>query len=313
MDAAAAHEPVMLDEVLAFLGAAPGATVVDATVGCGGHAEALLRAVGSEGRVVGIDRDPQALELARRRLAQYGDSFIALHGNHDDLVPLLHAAGVYAVDGILLDLGLSSLQLDDPERGFSFRGDGPLDMRMDPATGRTAAQLLARLSEDELRETLRRYGEERQAGRIARAIVRERERAAITRTRQLAELIERVAGPRARKYRIHPATRTFQALRIAVNGEIDGLQELVTDAVSVLRRRGRIVVLAYHSLEDRPVKRALRGLAQRCICPPALPVCGCGRENTLRVLTAKPARPSLAEVQRNPRARSARLRAGERL
>ena len=307
------HQPVLLDEVVRLLAQRPGATVVDATLGDGGHAEALLRAVGAGGRVVGIERDPRALERVRERLEACGEAFLALHGRHEELPDLLRGAGLFAVDGVLLDLGVSSLQLDDPARGFSFRADGPLDMRMDPSGGATAADLLARESEAGLRRILRGWGEERRAAAIARALVERRRRAPITRTRELAELVERVAGPAARRYRIHPATRTFQALRIAVNGELVGLERLVVDAVSLLRRGGRLVVIAYHSLEDRPVKQALRALADRCTCPPGLAVCGCGRENLIRILTRRPLRPSAAEVERNPRSRSARLRAGERL
>jgi 16S rRNA (cytosine1402-N4)-methyltransferase len=217
------------------------------------------------------------------------------------------------VDGILFDLGLSSLQLDDAGRGFSFQGDGPLDMRMDPDGELTAASLLAEISEAELRRILFTYGEERMAGPIAREIVRIRDAHPLTRTAELARLVETVLGPRARRFRIHPATRTFQALRIAVNGEVEGLEKLVTDAVSILRRGGRIAVIAYHSLEDRAVKHTLRGLAERCSCPPRLPVCGCGKENLVRVLTSKPVRPGADEIERNPRSRSAKLRAAERL
>jgi 16S rRNA (cytosine1402-N4)-methyltransferase len=221
---------------------------------------------------------------------------------------------LFAVDGVLADLGISSAQLDDPARGLSFQADGPLDMRMD-ATGTepTAADLLAGAEEQELRRILRQYGEERLAGPIARAIVRARSEQPLRSTRQLRELVERVAGPAARRFAIHPATRTFQALRIAVNDELSGLDTLVTAAASLLRRRGRLVVISFHSLEDRAVKHAMRALAQRCTCPPGLPVCGCGRENVLAVLTPRPIRPTGAEVAANPRARSARLRAAERL
>jgi 16S rRNA (cytosine1402-N4)-methyltransferase len=308
-----AHEPVLLVEVVERLALHDGATVVDATVGLGGHAEALLDAVGPTGRVVGIDRDSEALESAQRRLAHFGDAFVPLHGNHVDLIGLLRRQGIFVVDGLLFDLGVSSLQLDDPGRGFSFRADGPLDMRMDRRSGSPAAEILASVSYDELRRILWTYGEERRAGAIAQAIVEQRARRPLTRTRELAELVERVLGPAARRYRIHPATRTFQALRIAVNHEVDGLERLVTDAVSILRRGARLAVIAYHSLEDRAIKRAMKSLSQRCVCPPQLPVCGCGRENLLTLVTTKPIRPSAEEVARNPRSRSARLRIGERL
>jgi 16S rRNA (cytosine1402-N4)-methyltransferase len=308
-----AHEPVLLRETVDLLALDGGATVVDATLGLGGHTEAMLEAVGPEGRVLGIDRDSQALELARQRLAPFGDAFAAIHGNHTDLLKLLRQNGVFAVDGILFDLGVSSLQLDDPERGFSFRGDGPLDMRMDRQSGHTAEEILATSSEQELRQLIWSYGEERRAGAIARAVVEQRERQPLTRTLELAELVKRVLGPAAQRYRIHPATRTFQALRIAVNREIDDLERLVTEATSVLRRGGRLAVISYHSLEDRAVKHAMKSLAERCVCPPKLPVCGCGRENLLKLMTSKPVRPTTSEIARNPRSRSAKLRVGERL
>jgi 16S rRNA (cytosine1402-N4)-methyltransferase len=313
VSANSAHEPVLLGEVVDLLAVGGGATVVDATLGLGGHAEALLQAVGPEGRLIGIDRDSQALDAARKRLAPFGDSFVAVQGNHTDLLKLLRQNGIFAVDGVLFDLGVSSLQLDDPERGFSFRGDGPLDMRMDPGSGLTAAEILATHSEQELRQLIRHYGEERRAGAIARAIVAQREKQPLTRTLELAELVRRVLGPAAQRYRIHPATRTFQALRIAVNREIDDLERLVTEAVSVLRRAGRVAVISYHSLEDRPVKHSMKSLAERCVCPPKLPICGCGRENLLKIVTPKPVRPTTSEIARNPRARSAKLRVGERL
>ncbi len=307
------HRPVLLGEVVRALRPRPGSVLVDATVGAGGHAEALLDAVEGRGRVYGIDRDPRALAYATERLLHFGRQFVPVRGNHRDLVTLLNQAGCFAVDGIVADLGVSSLQLDDAERGFSFRADGPLDMRMDPESGQPAWRLLEELSEEEIGDIIRRYGEERQARRIARAIVRRRESEPFRTTRQLAELVAHVAGPRARARRIHPATRTFQALRIAVNDELSGLGAFVDDAVSLLRPGGRLAVLAFHSLEDRQVKNAMRALAQRCICPPGLPVCGCGRENLVKLVTHRPIRPTESEVEENPRSRSARLRVVERL
>jgi 16S rRNA (cytosine1402-N4)-methyltransferase len=307
------HRPVLAAEVLSLLAPPRGATVVDLTLGAGGHAERLLQAVGPEGRVLGIDRDPEAIAHATERLRRFGDRFVPLRGDYRDLVALLNGAGVFVVEGILADLGISSLQLDDPRRGFSFRLDGPLDMRMDPTSGPSAADLLASLSESEIREILRTYGEEKLAAPIARAVVRERARRPLVGTRQLSDVVERAAGPAARRYRIHPATRTFQALRIAVNREVEGLEKLVADAVSLLRRGGRLAVISFHSLEDRAVKNALKAMAQRCTCPPGLPICGCGRENLVRILTPRPLAASAREVESNPRSRSARLRAAERL
>ena len=313
LTAAAPHAPVLLDETLELLTPRAGATLVDGTLGPGGHTEALLEAVGPSGTVFGIDRDRQALASATERLARFGDAFRPLHGDHRELRELLAAAGLSEVDGLLLDFGLSSLQLDDPGRGFSFSKDGPLDMRMDRAAGPTAAELLASASEEELRRILWSFGEERFARAIARAIVRRREQQLLTRTGELSQLVQGVLGGRARRYRIHPATRTFQALRIAVNRELEYLAELIDGATAVLRRGGRLALISYHSLEDREVKRALRSLAHRCTCPPRLPVCGCGREDLLRGVTGRPVRPSDDEVARNPRARSARLRVAERL
>ncbi len=308
-----AHRPVLLRETLALLAPRPGEVVVDATLGSGGHAEFLLEAVGPTGRLIGIDRDPRALELASQRLSRFREVFVPLGGDHRDLRRLLHEIGVDAIDRVLFDLGVSSMQLDDPARGFSFRADGPLDMRMNPAAGSTAADLLSGLSERELTEILWRFGEERRSRAIARAIVRERERQPISRTEQLAQLVARVLGPGARRWPIHPATRTFQALRIAVNGEIVGLETLLEEAVALLRPGGRLAAISFQSLEDRAVKLALRGLADRCRCPKQMPVCGCGRRNLVRVLTPKPVRPTAGEIENNARARSSKLRAAERL
>jgi 16S rRNA (cytosine1402-N4)-methyltransferase len=308
------HQPVLLEEAVDLLGVSPGAIVVDATLGPGGHAEALLARVGESGRVIGIDRDPAALAFAGRRLAWAQGRFTALHGDHRDIVQLLHDAGIVTVDAILADLGISSYQLDDAARGFGFQTDGPLDMRMDPSSGLpTAAALLAALDERELAALISRWGEEREARRIARAIVRRRSEGPLETTRQLARLVEDTLGPAARRFKIHPATRTFQALRIAVNAEIEGLPAFVAGAVSILRRGGRLAVITFHSLEDRAVKQTMRDLAHRCICPPGLPVCACGREDLVRILTPRPVVPGDDEVRANPRARSAKLRAVERL
>lgn len=307
------HQPVLLDEVVEHLAPRPDSWLVDATLGTAGHASALLRKLGPEGRLFGIDRDHAALQVATRRLIDHVDRFVPLHGRYEDLPALLREAGVFAVDGIVADLGVSSLQLDDPGRGFSFRLDGPLDMRMDTSEGPTAADLVASATENELRRILREYGEEPLAARIARSVVRRREEKPFRTTVDLAEFVERVVGHRRGSTRIHAATKTFQAIRIAVNGELAGLEAFVTDAASVLRRGGRLAVISFHSLEDRAVKHAMRGLANRCTCPPDLPVCGCGRENIVRLVTRRAIRPSESEVDRNPRARSARLRVVERI
>jgi 16S rRNA (cytosine1402-N4)-methyltransferase len=309
----APHSSVLLQEVLDFLQVPASGTVVDATLGAGGHAEAILERLDPSGRLVGIDRDRDALAIAGARLARFEERFIAIHGIHEDLVTLLRKQDIFAIDGLVADLGLSSMQIDRPDRGFSFREDGPLDMRMNQENGISAAELLQQIEESELAWILKTWGEERNARRIARAIVARRAVTGIRTTRELAELVEKVAGPAARKYKIHPATRTFQALRIRVNDEVQGIERFITDAVSILRKGGRIAVISFHSLEDRAVKRAMRSLAARCTCPPDLPVCGCGRENFLKILTGRVRRPSAEEIENNPRSRSARLRVAERI
>jgi len=304
---------VLAPEALELLAPRIGDTVVDGTLGAGGHAELLLDAIGPTGHLIGIDRDPDALALAATRLARFGTAFTALRGDHRDLPHLLDRLGLAGVDRILLDLGVSSMQLDDPRRGFSFTHDGPLDMRMDPDGPETAAGLLARLDERELRELLWRFGEEPRARAIARAIVRAREAAPLRTTGELARVVARASGPAARHGRVHPATRTFQALRIAINDEIDGLAGRVAGLAARLRPGGRIAVISFHSLEDRAVKTALRDLARPCTCPPDMPVCGCGRRAIVRVLTSRAVGPSAGEIAANPRSRSAKLRAAEKL
>ena len=306
-DADAVHIPVLLQATLTFLQVRSGGTYIDATVGGGGHAEAILAAAVPDGRLLGLDLDPDALEVASERLAPFGDRVVLRRGSFAQLAAL--AADFVPADGIFFDLGLSSLQLTDPSRGFSFSRPGPLDMRFDPdAGGPTAADLVNGLSVEELAQILYQYGEERQARRIAEAIVAARP---LETTEQLAEVV--VAAVGGKRGRIHPATRTFQALRIAVNDELSALRVALPQAVDLLRPGGRLVVISFHSLEDRIVKRFFRQESKDCICPPEVPVCACGHRARLRVLTRKPVRPDPDEVARNPRARSARLRAAERL
>ncbi|PYS96108.1 MAG: 16S rRNA (cytosine(1402)-N(4))-methyltransferase [Acidobacteria bacterium] len=305
------HRPVLLREAVAALGCRPGGFWVDGTVGAGGHAEAILRASAPDGRLLGLDRDREALERARRLLAPFGDRVALRHDDFRSLPEILEASG-RPPDGILLDLGISSQQIDDPARGFSFQEDGPLDMRMDRTQDTTAATLVNALPARELAAIVARYGEEPAARRIARALVAERAREPITTTGRLAAIVARVARSR-RRTRTHPATRTFQALRIAVNRELDGLDRLIEQAVERLPPGGRIAVISFHSLEDRIVKRALRALARRCVCPRDLPLCACGRPDLARLLGRKPVRPGAEEARDNPRSRSARLRAAERL
>jgi 16S rRNA (cytosine1402-N4)-methyltransferase len=295
-----AHVPVLLEEVLTWLDPKPAGTYCDGTLGLGGHAAAILERSAPDGRVIGIDRDPAALEAARVTLGPFGDRVTLVHARFSQAREVLDRLGLVAVDGFLVDLGVSSPQLDRAERGFSFRNDGPLDMRMDPTSGETAADLLRRVDEVELAQIIRDYGEERHAGRVARAIVEARRGGDLDATGKLAALVAR-AIPR-HQYGKNPATRTFQALRIAVNQELDELERFLSVAADCLRPGGRLCVIAFHSLEDRIVKRRLRALAGRD-----------GGPAVLRILTKHVVPPSGAERARNPRARSAHLRAAERV
>ena len=306
------HRSVLLRETIELLAAERGGLFVDCTVGLGGHSEAILQA-SSDAQVLGIDRDEEALELARERLAPYGARFRAVHADFRELTRVLATAKVRQVRGILADLGISSLQLDSPLRGFSFRHEAPLDMRMDVTGGETAAQLLGRLSEVDLARIIFEYGEERRSRRIARWIVERRDRGEPVRTtRDLAGLVERAVGP-DKKRRIHPATRTFQALRIAVNRELENLDSFLVQAVDYLEPDGRLAVISFHSLEDRIVKRTLLKLSGRCQCPPRLPECVCGASRLIEILTRRPIVPPEPEIDDNPRARSAKLRAARKL
>ena len=305
------HLPVLLREVVGHLRCRPGRTYVDATLGPGGHSEGILEASAPDGRVIGLDLDPEAIGWARRRLASAGRRLVTVSSDFRRIREVLAELRAGPVDGIVADLGFSSMQVLSPERGFSFSADGPLDMRYDRSRGPSAAELIEGIEEAALRRLLFEYGEERNAPRIARAVVRAREKTPLRTTAQLAALVAS-AIPRRAPARIHPATRTFQALRIAVNQELEGLDAFVDAAVMSLRRGGRLAVITFHSLEDRIIKHAMRALAARCICPPSMPVCGCGRENIVRVITGKPIVPSPAEREANPRCRSAKLRVVER-
>jgi 16S rRNA (cytosine1402-N4)-methyltransferase len=308
------HLPVLAEEVIEMLQPAAGSLQIDATVGGGGHTERILEASDPDGRLLGIDADGAAIARVAQRLERFGDRLVLRQANFRELGRVAPEAGFGAVDGLLFDLGLSSFQLADTQRGFSFRADGPLDMRFDTSRGVPAAELLATLDATELTALFRRFGEEPHAPRIARAIVDARRVAPLTTAEQLAALVERVAPrtPPGRR-RIHPATRVFQALRIAVNEELDALAEALAVAVDLLRPGGRLVVLSYHSLEDRIVKRFLDAERKGCICPPSVPVCVCGRTARLRLVTRPSMTPTDAEIAANPRARSARLRAAERI
>lgn len=302
------HQSVLLQETLEALAPQAGETFVDCTLGLGGHTEAILQAAENV-RVIGIDQDTEAIALAKKRLAAFGDRVKIFHANFADIAAILKEAGVQKVNGVLADLGVSSLQFDSAERGFSFRFDAPLDMRMDAAADyETAAELLERLPEEEIADLIYKYGEERQSRRIARRIVWKREIGEPVRTtRELAETVEKAVGRRP-KDKIHPATRTFQALRIAVNRELEILEEFIRDAVDCLKKEGRLAVITFHSLEDRILKQTFQRLAGKCECPPRLPQCVCGARKEIEILTRKPVVPGEQEVAENPRARSAKLR-----
>src|SRR3954471_7752955 len=309
------HLPVLVEEVLEILAPAPGSLHIDATLGGGGHAERILEAANPDGRLLGLDADPLAIARVDTRLRpMYGDRLLLRQANFRELAEVAPDAGFDVVDGCLFDLGLSSYQLADRSRGFGFRAGGPLDMRFDASRGVPASELLASLDAAELTALFRRYGEEPKAPRIARAIVDARRTAPVSTAEDLAALVERVAPPNPRlRRRTHPATRVFQALRIAVNEELDALSAGLAAALDLLRPGGRLVVLSYHSLEDRIVKRFFQAERRGCVCPPELPVCVCGRNPRLRLVTRPSITPTDAEVAANPRARSARLRAAERL
>ncbi len=303
------HEPVLAHEVVELLRPGPGLLFLDGTLGGGGHSGLLLEA---GARVIGMDKDPRALAAASARLARYGEAFRAVRGDFRDMKNVLSALGIDGVDGALVDLGVSSPQLDDPSRGFSFRQGGPLDMRMGPE-GQTLQDLLSRLDERELARVIKEYGEEAFARPIARAIKQAVEAGEPLDTARLAELVGGAIPRKAWPHRIHPATKTFQALRIAVNDELGALAQWLESLPAVVRPGGRAGAISFHSLEDRAVKEKFRALCVACICPPGMPVCGCGATASFSAVTRKAVVAGEAEVARNPRARSARLRVVEKL
>ena len=302
------HIPVLYQEVLDLLQPQPGGLFIDGTLGAGGHTAGILAATAPDGRVLAFDKDPEAVEFAGARLAEFGDRATLVNNSYADMPTVAPALGFEQVDGILLDLGLSSRQLDDGTRGFSFRYDAPLDMRFDQTQGQTAADLVNNLSEAELADIFWRYGEEKQGRKMARIIVANRP---IATTAQLADLIETHAGQRRR--RIHPATLVFQGLRIAVNQELEAVESGIPAAIALLKPGGRIAVISFHSLEDRFVKRLFRDLSQDCICPPEQLVCNCDHRATVKLVTRKAVKAAGAELESNPRSRSARLRVAEKL
>jgi len=307
------HEPVLIREVLESLDLKPGGIYVDGTVGGGGHAQAILAATAPDGIVIGIDRDDDALSESARVLEPFGARAVLTKGNYADMKGILAGIGIDRVDGIVLDLGVSSHQLETAGRGFSFTQPAPLDMRMDRDAPRTARELVNTADPRELKRILREYGEELQAGRIARAIVERRKAGPIETTDELAGIVASAMPARMSHGRIHPATRTFQALRIAVNDELESLHRGIASGIDSLKEGGRFSVISFHSLEDRMVKDLFRDASRGCTCPPDLPVCACGGKPRLRVITRKPVRPGEEEVEHNPRARSAKLRTAERI
>lgn len=305
------HQSVLLAEVVASLAVTNGQRFIDGTLGAAGHASALLTEL-PHCHLIGIDRDPRAIQAARQRLAPFAERAHCVQGRYSDMATIAAELGWDGIDGVLLDIGVSSPQIDDPQRGFSFRFAGPLDMRMNPDDPVSAATILNEYSEAELADIFYHYGEERMARRVARAVVARRADQPWERTEDFAELLERIIG-RAHQHGLPPATRCFQALRIAVNHELDELRDGLQAALSLLRPGGRLAVISFHSLEDRIVKHFMRHEAATCICPPGMPICTCNKKATLALITKKPITAATAELAENPRAASAKLRVAEKI
>ena len=306
------HKPVMLAEVLAGLNIKPGGIYVDCTLGGAGHSSEIAQRLDGTGLLIGLDQDPEALTAASERLYKYGARVKTVRSNFAEIAWALQSLNIESVDGILYDLGVSSYQLDNPSRGFSYMHDAPLDMRMNPQVGETAKDLVNSLPQSKLTEIIQDYGEERWAARIAEFIVEERQLSDICTTGQLVQIIKKAIPAGARREGPHPAKRTFQALRIAVNRELEILKGALQDGIKHLKTGGRICVITFHSLEDRIVKEVFKEAAKSCICPPKLPVCQCGKQKEVKIITTRPLGPSDAELEDNPRARSAKLRIAER-
>ncbi len=302
------HTPVLLDEAMAGLQARPGAYIIDCTVGLGGHASAILERIMPSGRLLGIDADPEAIRICQEELKEYGEAITLVDDNFLNLEVICGRYQFHPVDGILFDLGVSSMQLDTAERGFSFHLDARLDMRFDPRQELTASDIVNTFSEQELARLIAEYGEERHSRRIARYIVQNRP---VATTLELAHLVEQAV--RSKRARIHPATRTFMALRIATNGELQNLEPALRQASGLLRPGGRLAVISYHSLEDRIVKQFMRRASSSCLCPPGTVMCRCGHAPTLKLISRKVIKPTSLEIESNPRSRSAKLRVAERL
>ncbi len=307
------HIPVLLNETLEYLDPKPGGVYIDGTLGGAGHSSEIVKRIVPGGVLIGIDQDSNAIDAAKRRLEAYKDNVVIVRDNFRNIKTIALQKGFKEVDGILLDIGVSSHQLDEKERGFSYMHDGPLDMRMDTESSLNASDIVNNSSEQELIRILRDYGEEKWAVRIAKFITEERKNSRIDTTFKLADIIQRAIPAAARRDGGHPAKRTFQALRIAVNDELQVLEEAVTNAARLLKPGGRLVVITFHSLEDRIVKKIFNNMEKPCTCPPQLPVCACGKEPLLRVITKKPVTAGAEELKVNTRSKSAKLRAAERV
>lgn len=307
------HVPVMLNEAVNMLIVKDDGIYVDGTLGGAGHSEEILKRTSESGKLIGIDRDLDAINNAKIKLDRYKDRVLLINSKFSNLKSILKDNGIDMVDGVLLDLGVSSHQLDEASRGFSYMHDAPLDMRMDSNSKITAQYIVNNYSEEELKDIIRDYGEERWASRIASFIVKEREKAPIVSTYELVDVIKAAIPAKARRDGPHPAKRTFQAIRIAVNRELEEIENVIPDIVDVLNEGGRISIITFHSLEDRIVKKAFKGLANPCTCPPDFPICVCNKKPKIKILTNKPILPKEEEIENNPRARSAKLRVAEKL
>lgn len=308
-----AHKSVLLKESIEYLNIKPEGIYVDGTLGGGGHSLEIMKKLNNKGKLIGIDRDQNAIEAARERLEKYIDKTTIIHGNFMDICRLVTDAGYGKVDGILLDLGVSSYQLDRAERGFSYMQDAPLDMRMDKTQSLTAREVVNEYSSEELYRIIKKYGEERWASRIASFIVSERSKKTIETTLQLVDIIKSAIPAAARRKGPHPAKRTFQAVRIEVNNELGGLEEAIKDGIKILNPGGRICIISFHSLEDRTVKEVFKELENPCTCPGEFPICVCGKQPVVKVIARKGIVPGEEEIEQNPRSRSARLRIAEKL
>lgn len=307
------HKPVLLEEAIAYLNVRPGGIYADGTLGGAGHSTEIAKRMMPDGLLIGIDQDQNAIDTARERLKAFGDRIIIVHNNFKNIKKIIHENNIDGVDGILLDIGVSSHQLDEEDRGFSYMHEGPLDMRMDRSYSKTAEIIINEASFEEIKKIIRDYGEEKWADRIARFICDERKKKRIETTLQLVDIIKMAIPAAARREGGHPAKRTFQALRIAVNDELNVLEEAIKDCVDILKPGGRLVVITFHSLEDRIVKTLFNNMERPCTCPPQIPICVCGKEPQLKVVTKKPVTASEEELNSNSRSKSAKLRTAERV